>query len=88
MRTIYKYKLEITDQQLLTIPEQPHFLHVGEQDGELMLWAEVDSEKEKTNFEVYVCGTGNPIPEKAKHYLGTVQIEIFVWHVFLNLNDS
>lgn len=79
-------------------------LHVGEQDGELYLWAEniltrLDfrsgeeiprGEDEKVELSVFVIGTGWPyFDNDSVVYVDTVQMsDGLVWHVFLREKES
>lgn len=86
---IWKYRLEITDDQTLYMPVSAKFLTVQFQGLELCLWAEVPSntDVQHKNWHIYVVGTGNPMPDPSdpllglKH-IGTVQQAPFVWHVY------
>lgn len=85
MKTIWKYPLEITDRQMLIVPEGGRFLTVQLQKGELTLWAEVDTEACKRVRQIAIIGTGNsaePAPAAVHRYIGTAQMLPFVWHVF------
>lgn len=78
--TIWKYTLGITERQYIHIPTGGRILHVGQQDGELCVWALVDAHQESYNMEIAVVGTGHPCPYT--RHLGSVVIGKFVWHVF------
>ena len=78
---IYKYKLEITDSQVIQIPDGGVILSVADQDGALCLWAAVNPERPVVNRMIEVIGTGNPITSGRKRYIGTVVMTPFVWHV-------
>lgn len=83
MKTIYKYQLEITDEQEVALPLGAQILSVQMQNGILCLWAFVDSEAYPIARTIRVFGTGNPFPELGTHqHLGTVQQPPCVWHVF------
>lgn len=83
MRTIYKYPLELTDNQLLTLPSSARPLSVQLQGDQLCLWAEVNTGVGGLKDAVIsIVGTGHEIPRGAVHYLGTVQQAAFVWHVY------
>lgn len=97
METIFKYELEIVNEQIVPIPSGSRPLSVQEQNGKLILWAVVDESKKSTgNFKVRIFGTGNPLPYSlmdfsydspsgyVKQHIGTVQMSTgFVWHVFI-----
>ena len=50
----------------------------------MCIWAECDSEKEVVDRSFVVVGTGREVPEDAKTYLGTFQIDSgrFIFHVY------
>lgn len=81
---IFKYRLEIRDEQTLMLPRFGEILHVGVQDSQLCIWVWVDEHDSLDPHLFAVIGTGNPIPEyDTMEHLGTVQQEGFVRHVFL-----
>lgn len=84
MSTIWKYPLEITDRQTLTMPAGAHLLTVQHQHGHLTLWAEVDPAAEPEDRTIAIVGTGNPMPSGTTAYLATAQAWVghLVWHVF------
>lgn len=85
MKTIFKYELAITDNQYLCIPSPAEILHVGEQNGKLMLWAVVDNGLEMISIGISIFGTGNPASTLGKTHIGTVQMSNgLVWHIFRN----
>lgn len=94
MKTIYKYQLQIKDVQLLELPTNYRILSVKEQNGDLYLWAIVDTDAEgKTSIQIEIFGTGNPIDAPDRFlfdeddyvYLNTVVMSNgLVWHVFKN----
>lgn len=81
---IRKYKLEITDEQVLHLPLDAQILTAQQQREELMIWALVNpKEKETEERTLAVVGTGNPFPNCDDcEYIATVQTGQFVWHVF------
>lgn len=81
METVYKYPLEITDEQELEIPAGAKILSVQFQGGQLCLWAEVNPKHEMVRLIIDIEGTGHPLHPKRK-YIGTVQQGPFVWHVY------
>ena len=84
MRRIYKYRLEITDYQRIELPVGARLLHVGEQSGELYLWAMVWTTNNTEPCQVRIFGTGNPVYSgDLGEFVGTVQMSSgLVWHVF------
>lgn len=83
-RKIFKYPLQITDSQKLEIPKHSTPLSLQVQDGKPTLWVMVDEEKPKTPVTIICVGTGNPVPDELDilGYLGTSQVNGFVWHFF------
>ena len=64
MKTVYKYDLEVTDKQTISLPKWADILCVQVQDGKPRIWAKVDTKE--TRFEdrtFYIHGTGHPINE-------------------------
>ncbi len=88
MKTIYKYKLALTDSQVIKAPRDFTALSVGLQAGEICLWAEVETESPRVPRRVWIQGTGNPFAESMTDwsclagFVGTVQIGLFVWHIY------
>jgi hypothetical protein len=83
---IYKYSLEITDEQWVTMPTGARILSTQWQGDGLVAWAIVDPKAAPRPQMVRVIGTGNPMPEFSDHFVfvGTVQepARPLVWHVF------
>ena len=86
-RTIWKFPLAIVCEQAITIPRVHHWLDVQVQDGTPVLWAIVNPLTAPTKVEIRMCGTGRDAPEPEDVYLGTVQLDSFVWHYFEVCND-
>lgn len=89
MKTVYKYPLEITDEQAVLLPSDYKVLTVQSQGDQLCLWAEVDTMTKLVRRAVRVIGTGNPLPDDngVYSYVGTAQMQrvgkTFVWHVYM-----
>lgn len=85
MKVIYKYPLEITDNQVIELPKDSGVLTVQMQNNQLCLWALVDTEQtQRQQVPVKVFGTGNPVDFTGPwQYVSTVQERIFVWHIFI-----
>lgn len=84
MRTIWKFTLEVTDQQTLLMPAGAQILSVQVQHGAPQLWAAVDSDSplESRSFEIF--GTGHWLPPRLGAFVGAFQISggTLVFHVF------
>lgn len=81
MQVIYKYR--ITDN--MEMPKDAQIIRVGEQDGELVLWAIVTVGSSNVRRYIYVIGTGREtdFDLRAATYHGTVQQSNgLVWHIF------
>jgi hypothetical protein len=50
MKTIYKYKLEFKDAQLIQMPIDSEVLSCQMQNNELMIWALIESTNKKQMF--------------------------------------
>ena len=84
MKTIYKYPIEIMDSQIVTMPIGSHALSVQMQDNQLCIWVLLETSLVSWNRQVRIFGTGNPINLKDRwEFLGTVQDDYYVWHVFI-----
>ena len=84
LKTIYKYPLTITDRQDVEMPTGSRLLSVGEQEGQLILWVAVDTNKPTISRCIVIVGTGNPAKNIVDSpFIGTVQMSNgLVWHVF------
>lgn len=85
MRTIFKYLLKVTNEQMIEMPMGSEILCVQVQHNQPCVWARVipDAAPVKRLFAVY--GTGHPmVTKQADQYVGTFQLEggAFVGHVF------
>ena len=84
MNSIWKFELEVTDEQLIEIPAGSLLLDVQVQHGTPCLWARVEPEAEKVKRRIFTHGTGHPVPETTGDYIGSYQLQggAFVGHVF------
>ncbi len=82
MKTIFKYFLSSNDQLLLYLPEGAEILSVQGQGDQLVLWAIVDPSLNVEPRLLSIYGTGNPFQSDHARYIGTAQVNAFVWHVF------
>lgn len=84
MQTIYKYPLEITDEQIIEMPAMSQILTVQMQNGVPCIWVMVEPIEglpdRKAVIEIF--GTGHPISKGNREYIGTFQTEVLVFHVF------
>ena len=82
MNRIWKYQLEITDDQYIDMPQGAKPLSVGVQRGVPCLWADVDPDKVLRPMYIKIIGTGNPISKDGTLFIGTFQLGLFVGHVY------
>lgn len=92
MKTVWKFTIGITGEQLLNVPEAAQFI-AARQRGKTIdllaetidLWAEVDTEAPIVERRVRVHGTGHP-QESGFDYIGTTFDDSagLVWHVYID----
>jgi hypothetical protein len=82
MKTIYKYVLQVQDQQTLSLPEGAEILSVQVQYGAPTLWALVDVGAPAKAQQIHCYGTGHDVPDRPTIHIGTVQLGTYVWHFF------
>lgn len=89
MQTIHKYPLQVTDVQEVEIPRFGEILSVQNQNGQICVWALVDTGMPKSTRRFRIYGTGKPanINSPLVKFIGTVQVDemegTYVWHVFV-----
>lgn len=85
-KSIFKYTLSGTDDQVIFMPVGAVILTAQEQGGQIQLWAIVQSDSTTPNqgrvFRIY--GTGHPLPDDPGQYIATVQLHegSLVLHIF------
>ena len=83
MKYIYKYKLAIEDNPVIAMPVGAKTISAGGQNGELVIWAEVDLPGENRDRYFVILGTGMEIPCRPIRFINTVQMKNgLVWHVY------
>ena len=86
MKTIWKYEINITDEQTIMMPKGSRTLSFQLQNGIPCIWAVVEPNVEKEKRKFFIAGTGNPFPcEINAMFIGTIQNNGFVWHLFEQL---
>ena len=87
MITIYKYNLMITGHQQIQLPIGADVLSAKEQNGNLCIWAMVDTDKSDIMLDVYIQGTGQPstLPERHQiRFIDSVEMSNgLVWHIYV-----
>jgi len=81
---IWKTAPEVTDRQVVELPEGAKLLSVQMQHGRPCLWALVNELAKIEKIVVAIYGTGNPMPEDPGVYISTFQIPEhgLVFHAF------
>ena len=83
---IWKYRLEITDTQVLKVPCDSRFLTLQMQGNTPCIWVQVPVSSDSVNLleeiTINIYGTGHDMPEHPGVYLGTFQKGAFVGHAY------
>lgn len=80
-KKIYKYTMD--NNSSISIPKGAEILSVGAQGSDVCIWATVEPDAEKETEEYSVLGTGWDVPESARCFIGTAQLDNgLVFHVF------
>ena len=81
---IGKFPLSMEDVQQIEMPEGAEILTVQLQRGTPCIWALIDTDKPKQLVEIEMFGTGHPMDDKLRKYIGSFQMkeEQFIFHVF------
>lgn len=85
MVSVYKYPLEATDRQLVTMPKGAKILSVQVQNCVPYMWVLVNPENATEEVPIRIHSTGQNIPDADRlTYLGTFQMQRYglVFHVF------
>jgi len=88
VRTIYKYPLP-ADVNDVSMPRDARFLHAAEQNGMIMVWAEVDTRQPPVRRRLHVVGTGGSVPDFAEH-IGSLLLDggMLVFHIYVETKES
>ncbi len=86
--TIYKYPLLRSSLNSILMPEGAEILTVQMQDKMPCLWALADQDQSPVYRNIEIFGTGDFMPEEKRHYIGTFQVSVYVWHVFERLTND
>jgi len=81
---IWKWEIEVTDHQVLTLPAMAQILDVQMQGDKCCLWALCDEKAEYEPRKLAIYGTGNPMPNNTGEYIATFQMAggELVFHAF------
>ena len=85
MKTIWKFELTTTDEQVVTMPAGADILSAQVQHGTICLWALVDdSQSTSEQRRINIYGTGHAVGHAIGRFVGTVMLDDgnIVLHVF------
>lgn len=74
MKKVWKFPLQITDEQRIAMPRGAQLLTVQVQGQQPCLWAVVDVDAPSEDRLIIIHGTGHTISGAADRYIGTFQI--------------
>jgi len=85
VKTIWKFEVDIVDEQTIAVPRGAQPLSVRMQGATPQLWALVDPDAEFVPLKLGIYGTGGPVPDQPGTYLDTFyQLGgALVWHAFI-----
>jgi len=83
MTTIWKYKIT-PDVLFYSMPEGAKILCAKEQNEDVYVWAEVDTDRPVEMRKIMVYVTGHSIPPEPQEYVGTAYLDdgALVLHVY------
>lgn len=83
MLSVFKLTLKTIDEQKIQIQKGSSILKVANQRDKICIWYMCDPERELIEETFYVVGTGQQVPNTFPGlYIGSVAIDVFIWHVF------
>ena len=83
-KAIWKFPLEIMDEQSIEMPGGAELLTVAVQGGECFLWAVVQPKNNRVSRRLNIYGTGHPLPDEPGRHIGTFMLHggALVFHAF------
>lgn len=84
---IFKYEIPIEEKFYLELPSHSKILSFQIQNEKPYIWVLLDENKILKHRYFNIVGTGNDFEfyPNTMIYIGTIQIEPMVWHLFENL---
>ncbi len=83
MSVVWKFPIIFIAEQEILLPLGIQILSVQFQ-REFCMWGVVDPKEERRTLrKLYVVGTGNELPTGNIEHIGTVQLDSYVWHFFI-----
>lgn len=87
MKTVWKWNLEIDDEQEIEAPDNAQILCVQMQNGAPCLWMLVDPNVSTRKYGVRTKGTGHPIDTDGVYWIYAGSYQMYdgqiVFHVFV-----
>lgn len=89
MRTIYKYPIELKEEQTIEVHSGAFFFNAQMQNGIICLWAEVFTTHRIEKTKIRIFGTGHEIPNELRlNPIATIQMDSLVYHVFEDYTEQ
>ena len=85
MFKVFKYPIDVTDDQTIVLPPDAELLKIMVQHDVPCMWVRVDTSKAVVPWEFKLVGTGHPAPSYETHiYVDSFMIEdgALVFHLF------
>lgn len=84
MKTIWKKVLQVTDYQVISVPEGAEFLCAREQMEAICVWFLANPDSKNEDRKIRIIGTGHEIKDLPGRYIGTAILHFgqLVLHVF------
>jgi hypothetical protein len=84
MRAIWKFPIDVTDTQHVSMPSGATIRYLAMQGDAPCLWVEVYPEAEPELRTICIYGTGHPITHFSGNYLGSFQMRggALVFHAY------
>ena len=90
MKVIHKYHLSAVGYQSIAMPKGAKVLSAQVQNGEIFVWAEVDTDEDNELRDFKLIGTGHEIISSNLRFIDTVQLSSgqLILHVHEVLQDD
>lgn len=89
-KVIWKHEVKVSEVFTLSLPHKAEILCVAMQGGKPRLWEIHEADNVTTEVRQFVIsGTGHPFSvNPTDKYLGTFQMNSYVWHLFERVLDA
>ncbi len=85
---IYKYPVPIEGEFYLNLPANHQIITFQVQNGQPCVWIRVDAGAVTNPVKFAIIGTGHEYDPSEYGYIGTIQLEGFVWHLHEQITPS